>query len=63
MPTWVPGPTSSRSRTWVQALCGKWMRMDVDEAVENRFIKPTSQLRMNAEEESDYDGGLVYDRI
>ena len=40
-----------------------WMRMDVDEAVENRFIKPASNLRMNPEEEDDYDRGLVYDRV
>jgi hypothetical protein len=38
-----------------------WMRTDVEEAVENVFIKPASQLRMNPEEESDYDRGLSYE--
>ena len=35
----------------------------VEEAVENGFIKPASNLRMNPEEEDDYDRGLVYDTV
>ena len=37
--------------------------MDVEEAVENGFIKPASQLRMKPEEEDNYDRGVVYDRM
>jgi hypothetical protein len=37
-----------------------WMRMDVDEAVENGFMNPASHLRMNPEEEDDYDRGFMY---
>ena len=37
--------------------------MDVDEAVENGLINPASHLRMNPEEEDDYDRDLVNDRI
>ena len=40
-----------------------WMRLDVDEAVEQGYIKPASKLRMTAEEEHDYDRGLVYEKI
>ena len=40
-----------------------WMRMDVDEAVDNVYIKPTSEFRMNPEEENDYDRGLVYNKV
>ena len=40
-----------------------WMRLDVEEAVEQGYIKPASELRMTAEEEHDYDRGLVYEKI
>ena len=40
-----------------------WMRMDVEEAVEYRLIKPAYNLRMNPEEEDDFDRGLVYNKV
>ena len=39
------------------------MRMDVDEDVEHGFINPASHLRMNPEEEDNYDRGLVYNKV
>ena len=40
-----------------------WMKMDTEEAVEQGYIKPASELRMTVEEEQDYDRGLVYEKI
>ena len=39
------------------------MKRDIDEGVENGYIKPASELRMNPKEETEYDGGLVYDKV
>ena len=39
------------------------MRIDVDEDVENGYKEPVSNLRMNPEDEDDYDRGLVYDKV
>ena len=39
------------------------MRMDMDQAVELGYIKPARELRMTAEEEDDYDKGLVFEKV
>ena len=35
------------------------MKMDIDEAVENGYTKPASELRMNPEEETEYDSTVM----
>ena len=39
------------------------MKRDIDEGVENGYIKPASELRINPKEETEYDRGLVYDKV
>ena len=40
-----------------------WMKLDLEEAVNQGFIKPACDLRMSPEEEQDYDRGLVFEKI
>ena len=39
------------------------MRLNIDEAVEQGYIKPASELRLTLEEEDDYERGLVLEKI
>lgn len=39
------------------------MQLDEDQAVDQGYIKPASELRMTVEEEQDHDRGLVYEKI
>ena len=40
-----------------------WMKQEIDQAVSMGHIKPASELRMNPEEEDDFDKGLVFEKV
>jgi hypothetical protein len=40
-----------------------WMKLELQEAIDQGFIKPAKDLRMNKEEEEDYNRGLVFEKV
>ena len=37
--------------------------MEIEDAIECRYLKPASELRLSVEQEDDYERGLVYEKV